>query len=228
MDRHLAGRLDFTHRPPSREPFAPGLHALGLFEDRDAMLYAPASLNLAAPVPLMTLFHGGGGSAERILPMMREHAEALGFLLLVPQSLFPTWDLVIAGNGPDRERLDLALAEVASRYLLDPWRFCFAGHSDGGSYTLSLGPANGDLVSHMIVSSAGFMSVHAQVGAPKVFIWHGTADDKIPIDGSARRHVPLLREAGYDVTYLEHDGGHPWRPEMAERAAAFFMGPPKG
>lgn len=225
IDPHLAGRLDFVHRPPDREPLGPGLHSLGLFDQRDATLLVPESVDPHRPTPLMVLFHGGGGSAEKILPMMRDHAEARGFLLLVPQSLYPTWDIVIGGNGPDRERLDEALAEVASRFFIDPRRVAFAGHSDGGSYTLSLGPTNGHFVTHMIVSSAGFMSVFLQAGAPKVFISHGTRDEQIPIDRSGRIHSAKLRKAGYDVTYVEHDGPHAWRPDMAAKAVDFFLGP---
>ena len=225
IDPHLAGRLDFAHRLPFRPPLPPGRHALGLFEERDAILRVPRDVDPRRPTPLMALFHGGGGSAERILPMMEAHAEARGFLLLAPQSLFPTWDIVIAGNGPDRERLDRALAEVSSRFLLDPARFAFAGHSDGGSYTLSLGPTNGHVVTHMIVSSAGFMSVHSQRGAPKIFIAHGVNDERIPIERSARVHAAKLNEAGYDVTYVEHDGPHAWRPDVARRAVDFFLGP---
>lgn len=225
IDAHLAGRLDFVHRLPTREPLAPGRHALGLFDERDAYLCVPESVEPRKPTPLMVLFHGGGGSADKILPMMQAHAEARGFLLLTPQSLFPTWDLVIAGNGPDRERLDTALAEVQSRFLLDPSRFAFAGHSDGGSYTLSLGPANGHVVTHMIVSSAGFMSVLMQDGAPKIFISHGTMDEQIPIDRSGRAHSAKLRAAGYDVTYVEYDGPHAWQPAIASRSVDFFLGP---
>ncbi|MFC3693546.1 alpha/beta hydrolase [Chenggangzhangella methanolivorans] len=224
IDPHLAGRLDFVHRPPSREALGPGLHELGLFDERDAVLLVPESVDPRRPAPLMTLFHGGGGSAQKILPMMRDHAQSRGFLLLVPQSLFPTWDLVIGGNGPDRERLDRALAEVSSRFFVDPRRFAFAGHSDGGSYTLSLGPTNGHLVTHMIVSSAGFMSVFLQTGAPKVFISHGTKDEQIPIERSGRVHSAKLSEAGYDVTYVEYDGPHAWRPEIAQRSVDFFLG----
>lgn len=223
FDPHLAGRLDFMHRLPTRDPLAPGLNPLGLFEERDAVLFVPESVNPRRPTPLMTLFHGGGGSAEKILPMMRDHAEERGFLLLAPQSLFPTWDIVIAGNGPDRERLDVALEEVASRYMIDPTRFAFAGHSDGGSYTLSLGPTNGHIVTHMIVSSAGFMSVHMQAGAPRIFISHGLRDEQIPIERSGRRHAAALKDAGYDVTYVEYDGPHAWRPAVAARAVDFFL-----
>lgn len=224
IDPHLAGRLDFLHRLPTRAPLPPGRHALGLFEERDAVLVVPAGVDARRPAPLVTLFHGGGGSADKILPMLERHAEERGFLLLAPQSLFPTWDIVIAGNGPDRERLDLALAEVASRFLLDPARFVFAGHSDGGSYTLSLGLTNGHVVSHMIVSSAGFMSVQTQAGAPQIFLAHGTRDEQIPIDRSGRVHSALLRDAGYDVAYVEYDGPHAWRPDVIKQAVDFVFG----
>ncbi len=225
IDAHLAGRLDFVHRLPVKPPLAAGRHELGLFDERDAVLVVPAGVQPRTPTPLMVLFHGGGGSADKILPMMQDLAQARGFLLLAPQSLFPTWDIVIAGNGPDRERLDVALAEVASRFLLDPAHVAFAGHSDGGSYTLSLGPTNGHFVTHMIVSSAGFMSIHMQSGAPQIFISHGTNDEQIPIDRSARVHAAKLEAAGYDVTYVEHDGPHAWRPDIARQAVDFFLGP---
>ena len=223
LDPGLAGRLSFRPRLPDQAPLPPGRHDLGLFEQRDAVLVVPNGIDPRRPTPLAVLFHGGGGSAERILPMLRTHAEARGFLLLVPQSLFPTWDLVIAGNGPDRERLDAALAHVAARYLLDPGRLAFAGHSDGGSYAMSMGLTNGDLASHVIISSAGFLTVQMQVGTPRLFLSHGTRDEQIPIDRSARVHARKLREAGYDLTYVEYDGPHAWNPDVVARAVAFFL-----
>jgi len=116
--------------------------------------------------------------------------------------------------------------DVADRFLLDPQRLCFAGHSDGGSYTLSLGLANGDVARHLIVSSAGFLSVHLQVGAPRIFLSHGTQDEQIPIDRSARVHVPALREAGYPVTFVEYDGPHAHQPAVVAQAVAFFLADP--
>ncbi|MDR7035785.1 MULTISPECIES: alpha/beta hydrolase [Methylobacterium] len=223
IDPHLAGRLGFHHRLPVKPPLGPGRHTLGLFDERDAVLVVPPTIEPRRPTPLVVLFHGGGGSAEKILPMLERHAEARGFLLLAPQSQYPTWDIVIAGNGPDRLRLDAALTEVSSRFLLDPGRLAFAGHSDGGSYALSVGLTNGDVVTHVIVSSAGFMSVQVQTGAPKVFISHGVKDEQIPIDRSARMHVARLREAGYDVTAVEYDGPHAYRPAVAAMAIDFFL-----
>lgn len=223
LDPHLAGRLDFRHRLPTAEPLPPGRRELGLFTERDAVIVVPEGLEARKPTPLVVLFHGGGGSAEKILPMLEAHAEARGFLLLAPQSLHPTWDLVIAGNGPDRARLDLALAVLARHFMLDPTRLAFAGHSDGGSYAMSIGITNGDLVSHVIVSSAGFLSVQAQAGTPRVFLSHGTQDEQIPIDRSGRTHSRLLRDAGYDVTYVEYDGPHAYNPGVVRRAVDFFL-----
>jgi phospholipase/carboxylesterase len=224
LDPQLAGRLSFAHRPPAKPAWAPGKHNLGIARERDALLVVPAGIDAARPTPLVVLFHGGGGSAQKILPMMEPYADTCGFLLLVPQSLFPTWDLVIGGHGPDRERLDLALAAVADRFTLDRSRLAFAGHSDGGSYTLSSGLANGDIATHLIVSSAGFLSVHLQTGTPRIFISHGIKDEQIPIDRSGRRHAAALKEAGYDVTYIEYDGPHAYQPAVVAQGVNFFLG----
>ncbi|KQO45756.1 alpha/beta hydrolase [Methylobacterium sp. Leaf85] len=225
IDPQLAGRLTFAHRFPTVEPLPPGRHRLGLFDERDAMLIVPTGIDPRRPTPLVVLFHGGGGSAEKILPMLEVHAAVRGFLLLVPQSLFPTWDLVIGGHGPDRERLDLALTDVASRFMLDPLHIVFAGHSDGGSYALSAGLANGHVVTHLVASSAGFLSVHLQSGSPRIFLSHGTRDEQIPIDRSARVHTARLREAGYDVTSVEYDGPHAYQPAIVAQAMDFVFRP---
>lgn len=223
LNLSLLGRLQFHHAAPTRPALAPGRHELGLFDTRDYVLVVPEGIDPARPTPLMVLFHGGGGSAEKIMPIMRAHAEERGFLLLVPQSQFPTWDIVIAGNGPDLERLDAGLAEVAARFTLDPAHLAFAGHSDGGSYSLSTGLSNGRVVTHILAFSAGFMTVLAQEGSPKVFIAHGQQDTQTPIDTAGRSHAARLRPAGYELTYVEHGGPHASQPDMVQLGVNYFL-----
>ena len=223
LDLSLTGRLTFRHRPPSKPPLPPGRHDLGLFTTRDYVLIVPDGLDATKPVPFMVMFHGGGGSAEKILPVMHHHAQDNKFLLLVPQSIMPTWDIVIAGNGPDRERLDIALNDVASRFLLDPSHFAFAGHSDGGSYALSNGLCNGDIVTHILAFSAGFMTVLHQEGAPCIFIAHGSKDEQTPVETAGRAHANLLNSAGYDVAYIEYDGPHKSQPHIVEAGVKYFL-----
>jgi phospholipase/carboxylesterase len=225
---NLTGRLAFQHTSPTQEPLPAGRHALGQSEERDTYLYVPEGVDASAPTPLMVLFHGGGGSAERIMPIMQGHADENCFLLLVPQSTFPTWDIVIAGNGPDRERLERALAWVADRFTLDRERLAFAGHSDGGSYSLSNGVANGDFVTHILAMSAGFMTVLHQEGAPYIFIAHGSKDEKTPVETAGRASAAKLKAAQYDVTYLEYDGPHASQPPIVAVAVKYFLNyPPK-
>jgi phospholipase/carboxylesterase len=226
IDLSLAGRIQFAHRAPTQKPLPAGLHKLGLYEDRDYFLVVPEGLDPKKPVPLMLMFHGGGGSAERIMPVMKTHAESQGFLLLVPQSFMPTWDIVIAGNGPDRQRLEDALSWVADRYALRPDKFAFAGHSDGGSYSLSNGIANGDFVTHILAFSAGFFTPLHQEGAPHIFIAHGAKDEKTPVETAGRASATKLKEAGYDVTYIEYDGPHASQPPIVAVGVKYFLNYP--
>lgn len=219
----LMGRLSFTHTVPTKPPLPPGRNFLGIAAERDAVLYVPAGLEEGVAVPLMIMFHGAGGFPEKVLPFLEEHAEQNRFLLLAPHSMFPTWDIVIAGNGPDLERLDAALAEIASRYLLDRDHLAFAGFSDGGSYALSTGITNGDIASHVIVFSGGFMTVFMQEGAPQIFIAHGLVDEQLPIETSARVHAAKLKAAGYDVEYVEFNGKHAIQPAIVTLAVEFFL-----
>ncbi|MGV3741338.1 MAG: alpha/beta hydrolase [Burkholderiaceae bacterium] len=223
FDPSLLGRLSFTLSAPTQAPLPAGRHMLGIAEERDAMLLVPDGLDASANVPLLVMFHGAGGFPEKVLPFLERHAQERGFLLLLPHSMLPTWDIVIGGNGPDLERLNKALTKVSSHFRIDPKHFGFAGFSDGGSYSLSTGITNGDLVSHVIVFSGGFMSVFIQQGMPKVFIAHGLIDEQLPIETSGRAHANKLKAAGYEVEYVEFDGLHIIHPPVVEQAMDFFL-----
>jgi phospholipase/carboxylesterase len=223
----LTGRMTAWRpgMPPMHTPLPPGRHELEFDEGRNAVLVVPEGLDTAEAVPLFVMFHGAGGEANRVLPHFVRHARARRFLLLVPQSMYPTWDIVIGGHGPDLERLQAALARVATHFAIDPQRLAFAGFSDGGSYALSTGITNGDVASHVIALSAGFMNTFSQNGAPKVFIAHGRSDNQLSMEATATPHAKRLIDAGYDLTLLPFDGDHVIVPWVVERAVEFFMGP---
>ncbi|MBS0340800.1 MAG: esterase [Proteobacteria bacterium] len=222
----LTGRMSF--RPghaPRAAPLPPGRHGLSFAEGREAVLVVPDDLPVDAPLPLLVMFHGAGGEANRVLPHLVAHARARRFLLLAPQSMYPTWDIVIGGHGPDLERLDAALSRVAEHFPIDPARLAFAGFSDGGSYALSMGLTNGDVASHVIGLSAGFMNAFTQMGTPRVFLAHGRSDSQLPIETSAHVNARRLLESGYDLTLQPFDGDHVIVPWAVGRAVEFFLGP---
>jgi phospholipase/carboxylesterase len=223
LEPSLFGRLSFTPAEPIKAPFPPGRNRLGIAPDRDAILFVPTGLDDLAQVPLFVMFHGAGGFPEKVLPFLEEHAERHKFLLLAPHSMFATWDIVIGGHGPDLERLHQALVEVTAHYRIDPGHLAFGGFSDGASYALSTGITNGDLVSHAIAFSGGFMSIFTQEGAPKVFIAHGLVDEQLPIETAGRANAAKLKAAGYAVQYVEFNGLHVIEPVIVGLAVEFFL-----
>lgn len=229
MSESATGLSSSSSSSPSPSPFSfqfplpAGRHSLGLSEARDAVLYVPPDLPTDRPVPLFVMFHGAGGFPEKVLPFIEPHAQRHKFLVLAPHSTFPTWDIVIGGSGPDLERLQHALGALAARYRIDTGRVAFAGFSDGASYALSIGVTNGDIASHVIAFSGGFMSVFVQEGQPRIFIAHGRDDEQLPIETSGRQNANKLKAAGYDVQYVEFDGLHIIEPGVVARAIDFFL-----
>lgn len=198
-----------TARPgvPALTP-ALGLSALGLDAGRDGHLYVPAQHTPDVAMPLFVALHGAGGASDDWASYYAR-AEARGMILLAPDSRAQTWDLLVGGLGPDVAFLDRALAYTFDRCRVDPTRLVLAGFSDGASYALSLGVSNGDLFSHLVGYSPGFLQATSPlVGQPRIYVSHGVRDMILPVEISRDTIVPGLRDAGYDVVYDEFDGGH--------------------
>jgi predicted esterase len=100
------------------------------------------------------------------------------------------------------------------------------GFSDGASYALSLGVANGDLFDAVLAFSPGFVAAPGEVGRPRVWISHGTGDRVLPVERCGRRVSRELAAAGYDVTYEEFDGGHVVTPDLVTAALQSWLGAP--
>lgn len=201
---------------------AAGVHALGVAGSRDPIVFVPEGLPTDEPAPLLVALHGAGGDAQGGLSVLRAAAEALGIVILAPASRAGTWDAVRGGFGPDTVVIDRALQEVFSFVPVNPQRIGVTGFSDGASYALGLGLANGDLFRKVVAFSPGFVPPGPQNGRPAVFIAHGTQDAVLPIDATSRRVVPALRRRGYDVVYREFDGPHTVPPAIALEAGLWL------
>jgi predicted esterase len=211
-----------TARPgaaaPSPGPLVTaGTHPLGVASRRDALLHVPLTPPPGGAPTLVVSLHGAGGDAEAGLALLRPLAEERGLLVAAPASRGSTWDAVRGGYGPDVELVDRALATVFAAFAVD--RVAVAGFSDGASYALGLGLANGDLFRDVLAFSPGFVPPGApRRGRPRIFVSHGDDDRVLPIERTSRQIVPALRDDGYDVTFREFSGPHTVPPEIAREA----------
>lgn len=201
-----------------------GLRQLKLEGGRDGLVYVPAGAGSRRPAPLLLLLHGAGGNARQTVTLLRGLADESGIILLVPDSRGRTWDMIEGGYGPDVSYIERALESTFALYECDPARLAVGGFSDGASYALSLGATNGDLFTHVVAFSPGFMSPASRHGSPALFISHGTQDRVLPVDACSRQIVPRAERAGYRVLYREFEGAHAVPPDVARAAVEWFLG----
>jgi phospholipase/carboxylesterase len=208
--------------PPLDATVKIGLRPLGLGSGRDGLLYVPAGYRATKEAPLALTLHGAGGDAKSGIRYFLDLADEAGLILLAPESRGRTWDVLAGGYGPDVRFIDRALEQTFDRLSVDAGRLAVTGFSDGASYALSLGLTNGDLFTHVIALSPGFMAPAARRGKPPVFVSHGTRDGVLPIEDTGRRVVSRLDQTGYDVRYREFDGPHTVPKSVAREALDWF------
>ena len=190
---------------------------------RRAYLHVPVTALAVEKAPLAVMLHGAGGRGDS-MRFAFAFAEKHGCVMLAPTAQGRTWDVILDDFGPDVTCVDDALAETFARIPIDPRRLMIGGFSDGASYALSLGTPNGDLFTHIVAFSPGFMTgAPGNRGRPRVFVSHGTRDEVLPIDRTSRVLVPRLQSAGYDVTYREFDGAHTVPETIGRQAFSWFL-----
>jgi phospholipase/carboxylesterase len=150
--KYETGRLTTkTASTGQRKEFASGIQPIGLDSKKDGILYVPESYNGNEPAALAVMLHGSGASAEQGLSMLREYADAKNIILMAPAARSYTWDIIASDAfGPDVIYLDQALNMAFENFAIDAARVAIGGFSDGASYGLCIGLANGDLFTHLI------------------------------------------------------------------------------
>jgi poly(3-hydroxybutyrate) depolymerase len=185
-----------------------------------AVSYVPAPVD-GGPYRLVLLLHGAGGAPRQALDLLLPVADQHRFLLAAPKASASTWDLIIDGYGPDVRRIDRVLEEIFDSYPVE--HVTVGGFSDGASYALSIGLANGDVFDSVLAFSPGFAAPLVAHGQPRVLVSHGIDDPVLPVDRCSRRLVPRLRTAGYNVTYDEFPGGHEVPEGVTHRAVEWLL-----
>jgi predicted esterase len=231
INREIYKKGRLTARPDNKlakEDFTTGVQPLQLDGKRDGFIYVPATYTRYHPAAVAIMLHGAGGQAEHGLSLLRQYADDKNIILVAPASRASTWDIIINESfGADVKYIDQALMIVFERYAIDTTRIAIGGFSDGASYALCLGLSNGDLFTHILAFSPGFVYTIEKKGKPAVFISHGTKDHVLPIDPCSRRIVPQLEQQGLQVNYQEFDGDHQIPGSISKSGVEWFSKIPK-
>jgi phospholipase/carboxylesterase len=202
---------------------APGAYNLGLAATKDTRLIVPSAASPTTAIPLVVMLHGAGGDELPLQPVI-DAAALYHVAVLLPSSRSSSWDVARGGFGEDILLIDKALQETFRSVRVDPSRIAFAGFSDGASYALSIGIANGDLISHVIAFAPGFIAPVPRLGKSEFYIVHGTQDVVTSPRNTEDNFVPFLRALGYEVQFRTFDGGHQVTVPEVDRAFRWFLG----
>lgn len=187
-------------------------------------LYVPRSGG-GALLPVLILLHGAGRDSSDWFPVYEKYAEAGRFVVVAPEASGKTWGGGMRDFGSDVAVINRALAVACTKCAIDRSRVAIGGFSDGASYAMSLGLANGDIVSNVVAFSPGYFIGKPQRGKAAFFISAGVSDPILPVDQCSRRFVDTLRGAAYRVEYKEFFGGHEVTAAVSESAMAWLREP---
>lgn len=219
-------RLDVSWSRPRSGAFAAG-HTV-LAEDSagtTGRVFVPAHYQPGTPIGLLVMLHGGGSAGQQYIGTFQALADAHDFIILAPDSKQLTWDMIASTRvGVDIPRLEMAIEYVLQRATIDPARIWLGGHSDGASYALTLGTANGDRFRKLLIFAAGIYWTPYKIGRPDVRVVHGQFDPVFPFSQVTSEVVRPLERAGYAVTFAPFAGGHDLPSDVAEAAIRWAKG----
>ncbi len=176
---------------------------------RSYLVHLPPQVLQPGKLPLVLVFHGGGGSAGQIVRAsgFAQLADRHGFLAVFPQGVNKHWNdgrksEVFAQQ--DRRIDDVAwiraLVEKLKRdYPVDPRRIYAVGISNGGMFCQRLAVELSDQLAAVASLTASLPEPlkHATPKAPvAVMLINGTADPLLPYQGGEVTIRPLLGRLG--------------------------------
>ena len=192
--------------------------------------YVPETWEAAASPPLIVALHGGSGHGRDFLWSWLREARARGALVLSPTAQDRTWSIT-GGPDVDAARLAIAVEEIAATYHVDRARVLLTGMSDGATYALMAGLADGMPFTHlapacgalhpMLLAGGGLAAAR---GRP-IYLVHGALDWMFPVQ-IARMGRDALAAAGARVVYREiEDLSHTYPRDENPRILDWLLSP---
>jgi polyhydroxybutyrate depolymerase len=194
---------------------------------RTYLLHLPKGYDGKTPLPLVVVFHGGGGNAPNAVRMtgMDPKADAEKFIVVYPNGTGPrndallTWDgWTCCGPALDNHVDDVGfvralVTKLEAEYHIDRKRIYATGLSNGGMMTYRVGCELSDIFAAIAPVAGALDTDEFHPANPvSVIIFHGTADQHILYNGGIPRetfdrHQRIDKPVSYAVDcWVKHDG----------------------
>jgi phospholipase/carboxylesterase len=198
---------------PSSGP-TPGLRQLSVSGSTasEGIIYIPSSYDHQRATAVAVLLHDRAMSSmtQWWHTWFTDLLDDLRVVLVAPESRRLGWEV----SAPDAVVINAALDRVFDLCHVDAARIAIGGFGDGASAGLSFGLANGDLFTHLVGFTPGYLRAPDVRGKPKVYISQGSTDT-ISAPSASEAIANELRRLTYTVTYDVFTGGHAVPPDIA-------------
>jgi phospholipase/carboxylesterase len=195
-------------RPSGSTLLLPSGESRVVVEGTGVIAYLPESAVALESIPLFVFLHGAGRTIDPYLQAFKPLCDHAKVMWLAPYSDYGTWDAIHGEFGPDRIGIDRALQWVFNRVPVNPAKIIMSGFSDGATYALAMGRANGDLFNKIVAFAPGDLLEVTPVGLPPIAIAHGNEDPILSFNYAWDSIAPRLRAAGHAVEFHSFSGGH--------------------
>lgn len=163
---------------------------------RNYQIYVPSSYDGSKALPLLLIFHGGGGNSEKTIEYtkLNEKAEQRGFIAVYPEGTgrlgLKTWNAGICCGYAKKKNVDdvdyvrEVLDLVERSYNIDRSRVYATGISNGAMMVYTVSCELSERFAAIAPISGTLMTKHCSPIKPMPVIhFHGTADKNVPIAG---------------------------------------------
>ncbi len=175
--------------------------------ERTYYIHVPKGIDGDESVPLVLVFHGGGGNARNIqeTTSFNQKADEEGFLVVYPQGSGRVQDYLLTWNAgfccgyahensiDDVTFIKELVTHLKAHYTINDSRIFATGISNGGMMTYRLGAELSDIFAAIapVAASIGgqpsenesLWRIPEPIQSVSVIVFHGTNDTRIPYDG---------------------------------------------
>jgi len=187
--------------------------------ERSYEIDLPARRDRAEALPVVIVFHGGGGNADSVRRQTRMSAkgDAEGFIAVYPQGSggiagkLRTWNAGTCCGYAMQQRIDeiafvaALLDDLQATVAIDPARVYATGISNGAMMVYEVACALADRVAAIAVV-AGEMTALDRCRPTRpvpVLVIHGSADRNLPVDGGIGAKAFAVHEVRSVASALE-------------------------